>query len=270
MAAESVNVKTPRVSLGLGLIAIGRTWGYKNPEIPPTEAAEELLRASVAIGVSYFDTAPSYGLSELRLGRFLSGLRPVERTHLTVATKFGEHWDEDQGTPYVDHYYDALARSLERSLSRLGRIDVLQLHRASVEALQSSDFKRAIGLATSVGITTLGASTAREDAARIALGHEDLALIQVPYNWHSPAMEELLTLAASLGKIVVVNRPFGEGRLLYDKAGESLGAPAIEKALRFVLCRLVQGVVLVGTRSVSHLREAFDIFERVSGSRPFS
>ncbi|MFH0341912.1 MAG: aldo/keto reductase [Chromatiales bacterium] len=258
---------SPRIVLGLGLIAIGRTWGYKNPEIPSSEVAEELLRASLALGVTYLDTAPSYGVSELRLGQFLSKLRCAERNGLTVATKFGEHWDEDRGVPYVDHSYDALARSLEQSLSRLGRIDALQLHKASLEVLQSRNFNRAIRLATSLGIAALGASTGKVNVAYIALRHERLAFIQVPFNWQYPAMQKVLTLAATLGKTIVVNRPFGEGRLLYDDAGAPFGESAIEKALEFVLHRLAHGVVLVGTRSVNHLRQTFDVFQRILEGR---
>ena len=53
--------------------------------------------------------------SAWRLGRFLKILSPAERAQLTIATKFGEHWDAAAAQPYVNHSYAALEAGLDRT-----------------------------------------------------------------------------------------------------------------------------------------------------------
>ena len=63
-----------RVEFGLGLIGIGKPWGFVDPEVPDESQAIALLEKAFVLGVRYFDTAPSYGSSEERLGKFLAAL----------------------------------------------------------------------------------------------------------------------------------------------------------------------------------------------------
>lgn len=119
------------VEFGLGLIGIGKPWGFANPEVPDERQALTLLERALALGVR--DTSPSYGVSEERLGRFLAALSSEERSQVRVATKFGEHWDTVKAEPFVNHSLDALKRSLDGSIERLGRIDLLQLHKTTAQ-----------------------------------------------------------------------------------------------------------------------------------------
>ena len=116
---------------GLGLLEIGRAWGFRPSAVPDEQAALEFLRGAFAMGVRVFDTAPSYAYSERRLGLFLQELTPEERATVTVATKFGETWDFSRGEPVTAHDYDSLMVSLENSFRLLGRIDVLQVHKST-------------------------------------------------------------------------------------------------------------------------------------------
>ena len=72
-------------ALGLGTAAIG---GLYTP-VTPDEAAAVVL-AALDAGITYFDTAPLYGLgeSERRLGRALVG---VDRSGLTISTSRPAH-----------------------------------------------------------------------------------------------------------------------------------------------------------------------------------
>ena len=93
-------------------------------------------------GIRYFDTAPLYGhgLSEKRLGGIL---RQWERDEFVLSTKVGRLLvPEAQGERYAgmrdaepvairyDYGFDAVRRSLDASLERLGlsRIDILLCH----------------------------------------------------------------------------------------------------------------------------------------------
>ncbi|MGH8733641.1 MAG: aldo/keto reductase, partial [Burkholderiales bacterium] len=127
------------IELGLGLLSIGRPWGARG-ESPPSESeALALLQKAASLGIGFFDTAPAYGASEAILGRFL---RHDDRAF--VATKMGEWWNAASGASTVDHRYESLKRSIDRSLELLGRIDLLQVHKATAENLQSADVARAI------------------------------------------------------------------------------------------------------------------------------
>jgi len=79
-----------RVQLGLGLISIGRTWGARPVPVPGEAEALAFLEGAYELGIRLFDTSPSYGDSEVKLGRFLTGLSREERAQVSVATKFGE------------------------------------------------------------------------------------------------------------------------------------------------------------------------------------
>jgi aryl-alcohol dehydrogenase-like predicted oxidoreductase len=241
------------VQLGLGLIGVGKPWGVAPHDIPSESEAISLLEFAYELGVRCFDTAPSYGdgVSEARLGRFLESLAGADRDALTVATKFGEHWNASGGQPYADHSRDALCRSLDQSLARLGRIDVLQLHKTNPSVLGSADLARAWEYAESMGIRRIGPSVSDLESARIAIADPRYSVMQLPYHASNPAFAPVIDEAAARGIWVAVNRPFAMGAIVADKVG----------AFRFILERPFAGVVLTGTSSREHLRENWDAFQ---------
>jgi aryl-alcohol dehydrogenase-like predicted oxidoreductase len=256
-----IAVSARNVQLGLGLIGIGKPWGVVPKAVPAEREAIELLEFAFELGVRYFDTAPSYGdgLSEERLGRFVKSLPSGQRGDVRVATKFGEHWSSTSGEPYADHGWDALCRSLERSLARLGRIDVLQLHKTTPQALASDGVARAWDFAGSLGIRETGASVSDLDSARIAIADSRYTMLQMPFNCRTgdqaaPPLAPALMEAAARGMWIAVNRPFAMGAIAADKAG----------AFRFILQRDFTGVILSGTTSRRHLRENWDAFHSVA------
>ena len=89
---------------------------------------ERAVARALELGITYFDTAPSYGdgASERNLGRVLARLRP----RIVLGTKFRL----PAGTP-AGGVEAAIAASLEASLRRLGRehVDLFQLHNPIAE-----------------------------------------------------------------------------------------------------------------------------------------
>jgi aryl-alcohol dehydrogenase-like predicted oxidoreductase len=257
------------IQFGLGLVTLGRRWGFRERRLPTAGEAIGFLEAAVALGVRLFDTAPSYGAAgEALLGEFLREHLPgttVDRASLTVATKCGEHWDEARDEPYVDQSFDALRRSIDRSLERLGRVDVLQLHKATVEAIQSDGVAQAWDYARSCGIPVVGASVKDPEALRAALEDTRIGVIQFPYNRSATGLEEAFAAAASRGKALYVNRPLGMGRLMYDESGATLGLNAAREAYRFVLRHPFRGAVLTGTLSTEHLKQNLESFRSARG-----
>lgn len=243
------------VEFGLGLIGIGKPWGFANPQVPGERQALTLLGRAFTLGVRYFDTAPSYGGSEERLGRFLAALTPAERSAVRIATKFGEHWDAAKAEPFVDHSLDALKRSLDASVRALGRIDFLQLHKTTPQVLASSDLARAWEYAATLGITAIGASISDLESAGLAMADPAFRILQFPYNAAQQTFAGVLDQAAARGMTVAVNRPFAMGRMLYEN-------PALTKpdAFGLILEKRFEGVILSGTKSLDHLEENWRAF----------
>ncbi len=108
------------------------------------EAARATLEAAWDAGMRYVDTAPLYGLglSETRLNPFL---RAHPRSEVTISTKvgrllevvppekrtgIGKFFDVPSRREVYDYSYDAILRSLEISLERLGvdSVEILYVH----------------------------------------------------------------------------------------------------------------------------------------------
>src|SRR5687767_4767117 len=126
------------VALGLGLVSLGRRWGFRPGEPPPPEEGRALLHHALARGIRFFDTAPAYGASEIILGDFLREIG-ARRDALTIASKMGEHWIDATKSTREDHSFAALRDSVDESLRRLGRIDIMQIHKAMLSNILSDD-----------------------------------------------------------------------------------------------------------------------------------
>jgi aryl-alcohol dehydrogenase-like predicted oxidoreductase len=253
-------VSARNVQLGLGLIGIGREWGHANAVVPPESEAMRLLERAVELGVQWLDTAPSYGASEERLGKFLRRLSDTERGRITVATKFGEEWDAARGQPFVDHTFDGLRRSLDRSLDLLGRVDVLQLHKTNPAVLRSEDLGRAWEYALAAGVRVVGASVSDLESAEVAIADRRYGVVQLPFNAGNRTFERMLGRAEGLR--VIANRPFGMGALLYGDAPLDK-----QQAFEFMMARLKAGdVILTGTKSPEHLADNVAAFAAAQGA----
>lgn len=108
----------------------------------PENIAHQTVIEAWKAGVRYFDTAPyyGYGLSEIRLGKFLLD---YPREEYVISTKVGRLLNPDskpkmndpfpESLPYspsFDYSYDGIMRSIEESLKRLNLayIDIALVH----------------------------------------------------------------------------------------------------------------------------------------------
>lgn len=247
------------VELGCGLIAIGRQWGT-TPEVPSEADAMRFLQGAYDAGIRFFDTAPSYGLSEARLGRFLAGLTAEQRGGVRVATKFGEHWDDGKQEAYADHSLDALKRSFDQSRSRLGAIAVLQLHKTTPDLLRSPVVAEAFDYALANGVELIGASVSDPASAEIALAHDRFGVVQLPYNQASPQFRGAVASARGHGKQLLINRPLQMGNVIAAHDNGEVRKDALISAFGFILQEDFDGVVLTGTANLDHLQENMQAF----------
>ena len=104
----------------------------------------QAVRRALDLGITYFDTAPSYGdgRSETNLGRVLAERDP----QATVATKVRLRGDD------LKDIRGAVQRSMEASLQRLGRdsVDLLQLH-TQVSMERGAGGRETVGLEEMLG-----------------------------------------------------------------------------------------------------------------------
>lgn len=213
----------------------------------PADQREAVARALDA-GITYFDTAPSYGdgRSEENLGRALRELGAWDR--VVVGTKVRLSPEDRADAPA------AIRRSIEQSLSRLGRdtVDLLQLHNR-VEAGAGGDgtlavedvlggvaegFRRVIdaGLVRYAGFTGIGAAGAL--GRMVASG--GFATVQCYFNAVNPSagfagasggghdFAGLINGAATAGMGVIAIRVLAAGALsgVTDRAVNASGVPA--------------------------------------------
>jgi aryl-alcohol dehydrogenase-like predicted oxidoreductase len=135
------------------------------------------------------------------------------------------------------------------------------VHRASLPVLGSTGVAQALQYARSRGIRVLGASVKEAPAAEAALADERFSLVQIPFNRINSTMEPAFAMARERGKQVLVNRPFGEGRLLYGDGNAERGEAARVEAFRFILAHRFSGFILAGTSSPLHLQQNIAAFE---------
>ncbi len=231
-----------RVSpIGFGAFKIGRNQGAKYPgryDLPDDAAVERLLHGVLDLGINLIDTAPAYGLSEQRVGRFLAG----RRNQYVLATKVGERFENGQSR--YDFSRTAVITSIEQSLHDL-RTDVLDLvfihsDGRDMEILHQTDVVATlIELKRQGKIRAIGLSGKTPQGAAEAVRWADA--LEVPYNLDDRAHEAPMRRAAAAGVGVLVKKGLASGRL-----------PA-EDAIRFVLANPAVQSVLVGSLNIDHL-----------------
>ena len=209
--------------LGFGVWTVSAGWwgDYSDDD------AVRLLRAAYDRGVTFFDTADTYGngRGETLLAQAFPG---AERDGIVIGTKFGYDWQSNvgkrrEGHQEAEHSFepDFLERALEGSLRRLGtdRIDNWQLHNVRMEHLQLDhvwtfvDKARQAGKVRSVGVA-LGPAIGWLDEGLYAMRELPVEVIHMIYN----ALEiepgrELIRVARETNRSIFVRVPHSSGML---------------------------------------------------------
>lgn len=235
----------PSPALGLGLLSIGRRWGVRDVAPPDARTAFELIRTAFDHGIRFFDTAPAYGLSEERFGAALTK-DPDINFHSIIATKTGEYWNDDDHSTWVSHSYDDMLGSVKKSLAQLGRIDLLQIHKASIDVVTSTDVRALRAEVEKFGIKFFGASVSDLETGFAVCRSGLYTHVQFPFNLNKRDLEPLFSVAADYGVTSIVNRPFAMGALAegHDPRG----------CFDFIKARVTQAdIILTGTSNPAHL-----------------
>jgi aryl-alcohol dehydrogenase-like predicted oxidoreductase len=204
----------------------------------------ETVRTFLADGGAVIDTSPTYGRAEKSLGEIFRRIGGRERAFL--ATKISTTGEQ------------AGIDSVAGSLRDLGtdRIDLLQVHNIRDTDVHLRTIRRLQdqGKVRYAGITTSFRNT-YEEYERI-MRRERLDFIQIDYALDNRIAEErILPLARDRGMAVLINLPFGRGRLFGKARGRPLPPWAAELDcsswaqlfLKFVLAHPAVTTVIPGT-----------------------
>lgn len=196
--------------IGFGCWAIGGT------SYGPTRDEESLdaLEAAWERGVTFFDTADTYGHghSEKLLARFLQG-KP--RDKVIIASKAG--WDFYHGASRKNFDEEYLRYACIQSLARLGveTIDLYQLHNPGLKEIRNGEVVDALEDLKAAGkIRFIGISVHREEEAMAAIEDGRVDVLQVIFNMLDQRMaERVFARAATEGIGIIAREPLACGML---------------------------------------------------------
>ncbi|WP_332878689.1 aldo/keto reductase [Massilia sp. S19_KUP03_FR1] len=293
--------------LGMGGAAIGGLY-----EACSAAAARAAVEGAWALGLRYFDTAPFYGytLSEHRLGE---ALRERPRGEFTISTKAGRLMLPDASVqpgadgwaaplpfrPHYDYTFDAILRSHQDSLQRLGMayVDILFVHDIgavthgaahahywaqlttgggfrALEQLRSSGQVKAIGLGVNEAEVVVQAMQECDLDCTLLAGRYTLL--------EQAALSPLLAACSRQGNAIVIGGPFnsgvlaGNGKFNYADAPdavrqrvarlgavcEQFGVPLQAAALQFPMAHPAVVACIPGGRDVAQMRQNAAWFEQ--------
>jgi len=243
--------------LGFGAMRITGDGIWGDP--PDRDSARDVLRRAVDRGVTFIDTANSYGphVSEELIGE---ALRPYA-AELVIGTKGGlvrpgpNVW-EPNGRP------EHLRHELEGSLSRLGveRIDLHQFHRPDPGVALAESIGALAELKAEGKIRHIGICNADEDQLREAMSITPIVSLQNRYNLDDRRSESLIDLCEDEGVAFLPWAPIQgyEANAVLQSVIDRTGATARQVVLAWLLARSGQMLPIPGTGSVDHLDENID------------
>jgi pyridoxine 4-dehydrogenase len=228
---------------------------------PPKDrdAAIQVLRQSVELGVNLIDTADSYG-PNVAEELVHEALFPYPET-LTIATKAGYvrsgpgKWEECGRPEY-------LRQQCEGSLRRLGvdQIDLFQLHRIDpdVDADEQFGLLKALrdeGKVREVGLSEV--SVAQIEAARSIV---PLVSVQNIYNIAQRDYDDVVEYCEQQAIGFIPWYPLGSGKLSapggpLESIASDLGVTVPQVCLAWLLRRSPVMLPIPGTSSLAHLEE---------------
>ena len=237
------------------------------------EQSEYILNAVLDAGINFVDTSVDYGLSEGRIGRYISS----RRSEYYLATKCGCN-PQDKGdhieTPHV-WTRENLFRNIHGSLERMKTdyVDVLQMHNPSPDDVRSGNLVEALREIQSQGMTRfIGISTTLPHLTEF-LEMDVFDTFQIPYSCLQPKHHEAITQVGQAGAGVIIRGGIGRSppdaeepnRILTNfwkqaKLDELCeGMKPSELILRYTLSHPYCHTTIVGTKNPNHLSDNLEV-----------
>jgi aryl-alcohol dehydrogenase-like predicted oxidoreductase len=250
---------------GLTVSVLGFGAGQIGESQTDEGTVERLLHEVVDLGITLIDTARGYGLSEERIGRYLSSVRQ----RLVLSTKGGYGVD---GVP--DWTGEVITRGVEDALRRLRTdyLDVFHLHSCPRDVLERGEVVVALERAVAAGKVRVAAYSGENDALAWAASCSVFHGLQCSVNVaDQAALDAPLPEAVARGVGVIGKRPMANAAWEFENQPhgayaepywERLQAMSIERgeiewpafALRFSTFAPGVSSVIAGTKNIEHMR----------------
>jgi aryl-alcohol dehydrogenase-like predicted oxidoreductase len=193
--------------ISLGTWQLGGDWGSV------TEAdARAVLDASVANGVTMFDTADVYGdgRSEQLIGGYLADNPGLD---VVVATKMGRRVDQVPENYTLANFRAWIDRS--RTNLRTGTLDLVQLHCPPSAVFASDEVFDGLDTLVSEGaVASYGVSVETADQALASIARPGVATVQIILNaFRLKPLDAVLPAAVAAGVGIVARVPLASGLL---------------------------------------------------------
>jgi aryl-alcohol dehydrogenase-like predicted oxidoreductase len=218
--AVLIQKKIPSSGESLPVIGIGTARRYEEVKTEAEKAPlREVLRRFKEQGGKVIDSSPTYGTAETVVGELVADLKI--RDALFIATKVSlRNPGRDAGLAQIEQSFKRL---------RTDKIDLLAVHNLRDTQTQLATLRelKQTGRIRYLGITTSFENQYPEFEQ--TMKKETLDFIQVDYALDNRnAGERILPLAADRGMAVMINLPFGRGRLFNAVQGKQLPPWAAE------------------------------------------
>lgn len=235
----------------LPIVGVGTARVFDIDDDPSTWRERQFVLQNLFDGGGrLIDTAPSYGEAERVVGELLS--RMGARNRAFLATKVRTHGEEDGKAEIAESY----------RLLKTDKIDLIQVHnlRDTKTQLKTLRAMKDAGKIRYIGVTHFRPS-ANDELADV-MRTETLDFVQFQYSLRERSAEDvLLPLAADRGIAVLVNLPFGRGRLFRAVKGRKLpewasefGATTFAQMfLKYILSHPAVTCVIPGTDKPSYM-----------------
>lgn len=235
--------------------------------------AINFLKAALDAGITFYDTADSYGLgqNEILIGEAFASLRD----QVFIATKVGYPVTfrgklsnkakalagkifRNPGISVSDQCFDPayICSALDASLTRLGTdyVDLFMLHSPPLDILKNDDLIATLEQARQAGkVRLLGVSCQKPEHAIACFDQGWVEAVQITINFaQQGAIDTVLPYATERGIAVVARQPFGGGALAHRPTDE-YGLSADQVALQFMMRVRGVAVVLAGMTDRNHL-----------------
>jgi D-threo-aldose 1-dehydrogenase len=221
--------------LGFGGAAVGNLYAPMSDAV-----AHDVIKAALAEGVRYFDTAPHYGfgLSEGRLGEALVGhdaaisTKVGRRLEPIATTERERHGFVDAAPfePVFDYTHDGVMRAFESSLKRLkrDRIDVLlahdlgpmthgEAHAAHMRDFLEGGYRAMRELRDGGAVGAIGLGVNEQAICEEVLDHADVDVFLLAGRYtllEQTALERFLPRCVARSVGIIIGGPFNSGALV--------------------------------------------------------
>lgn len=258
---------------GIEVSALGYGAGHIGAESINEQEAEKILNTVVDLGINLIDSARGYGLSEERIGKYLSH----RRGEIVISTKVGYGVEG-----YQDWSYDCVKAGVERALRvmKTDYIDIVNLHSCPKEVLERYDVIKALADAKNEGKIRVAAYSGENEELWHAVESGLFQGVECSVNiCDQNSIGGQIAKAAESGIGVIAKRPVANGPWRFETQPygnyseeywkrmkkmelKNFGMSWDELFLRFTLSAVGVSSAIVGSINIDHIKRNVEIAEK--------